>query len=135
MPIVMRWMKLISIPMADTYCLAAMTLLLKFGIWGKAIYYTHYMDMKDHHNLLPFHLVETSLLLVELMLLLWFGKATLKKPNRNSLRILEQKQALNSQKLEFHKLIKKDPWLVKNLLHLRQSLKDLQLNQLQAKQA
>lgn len=76
--------------MEDTFSHQAMTQLLRFGILDKVISSILCMVMKVLPPQLPFHHVEITSLLVDKTLLSWFGRATLKKLNKSSLKTLEQ---------------------------------------------
>lgn len=89
MPIVLKWMKLVSIQTVDTFFHPAMTQLLRFGTWDKVISSILCMVMREHQPLLLSPQVAITLPPEDKTQWSWYGRVTLRKLSRSSSRISE----------------------------------------------
>ena len=98
MHIVTTLMKSISIQMVDIYSPVAMILPLRYGTWGKVIYFSPSRVTRGHQPLLPSHHAVTISQQVALIQLWWFGRLTLRKMSKSSSKILVPNQSKNCLK-------------------------------------
>lgn len=126
MPIKATWMRSNSIQMEDTFFPVVMTQQWRSGTWGRVTSCTLSMATREQPLQMLSHLVEITSPQVVVTQLLWSGRATLKKMNKSTSKILEPKLERPSRPL---RLLQEES--VKNQVLADQDLQQLRRMNLQ----